>query len=337
MRTRPVRCRPIRAIIAQPLARNRLRGCLLARVAHGGRRALGVLPLIALLPLHRLHAQSLRITKSADLAFGTVAPRQLRTVLPADAGAAVFTITGRAGAVLQATLTFPNQLVASTGLASVSSWTATTATGTGGAPVVVTPASGTPFSVTLGADGIATIRLGGTLQPPIATAGGSFSAAVTFVASDLTTGANSLTTQALVSATILAPLNVLATPLTFPRVYGGVPAVLEPAAATALRLIIDGPLNASVDVTFDALPSELSRGDGPTVPVGSWVHRTGAECTGAAVNTTSGQSVTLSLASPVGSSGRNTVCLGGTVMPAALQPGGMYTGTIAVTIRYTGA
>jgi hypothetical protein len=296
------------------------------------------LPVVAPLASRALHAQGLRLSGAQPLSFGTVSPNRTATVAPASTDAARFTVQGPANASLVLTLTLPAVLARSGQLVAPSAWSGTVAVGAAGTPVAFAPVTGADLPVTLGADGLAVVRLGATIAPAMTVGSGSFTGTITLVAREPATGRLSLTAQVAVTASLLQPLVLGTLPLHFPRVYSGTPATIAPEALTALRVTIDGALASQVDVTLDALPGALTRvGGGGTLPIGTWRQRAGANCTGGALAVTSGATTTLTLADAIGSAGRTAICLGAAVTPAVAQPAGTYQGTVTVSVRYTGA
>jgi hypothetical protein len=126
--------------------------------------------------------------------------------------------------------------------------------------------------------------------------------------------------------------------MAFPAVYAGTPATIAPADARAMRVLLDGAASLSVDVTYDALPEALTlQGTGATLPIGNWRQQSGADCTGASSVALPGGILTLALTPVSGSIGRTSVCLGATVTPGAMQAAGIYTGTVTISVRYTGS
>jgi len=284
-------------------------------------------------------AQTLRIVPVQPLAFGQVAPRQARTISPAASGAAVFTIQGPANASLVLTVTLPTLLTSSTGTAlQIGSWSGTVATGANGTPTSITPVNNGDIALTLDANGVGVLRLGAGVQPTLATASGSYAASIQVFAREPSTSRLSLTGQGTITASVLQPITITAIPMMFPAVYAGTPSTIAPEDVRALRLLLDGASALSVDVTFDALPSVLTlQGVGTTLPIGTWRQRSGADCTGAATLALTGGNVTLPLSPTSGASGRTSICLGATVSPSPTQAAGIYTGTVTISVRYTGS
>lgn len=286
-----------------------------------------------------LGAQALRVTSTSGLAFGTLSPLVMKTITPADPLAAVFTIQGPASSTIAVLVVTPDQLMGTGQFVTTSNWTATVTTQFGTSPSALALVAGNELSVTLGTDGLATIRVGSSIRPPVTVGSGSFSGALTVVARQASAGLMSLTAQGSVTATVRQPLIFTAAPMEFGVVYVSTPKTLAPTDARSLRILIDGALGATVEVTLESVPTSLTRdGGGGTLPIGTWLSRAGgANCSGAQSTPTVGAPIALDLLAAAGSLGRTSFCLGGTVTPAALQAPGSYSGVVVVSVRYTGA
>jgi hypothetical protein len=295
--------------------------------------------MLTVLITSRLFAQPLRVTSVAPLDFQTLSPSLTRVVTPPSAQAAVFTVQGPASSIIEVLVATPEQLVGTSQYVRVTTWTATVTTQFGTSPSAIPLIPGNELSVTLGTDGLATIRVGATILPPMSVGSGVFTGALTVVARQASGGLMSLTAQSAITATIRQPLILTATPMSFGNVFVSTPKVVAPTDLNAFHLLVDGALNASVEVTVESAPSSLIRVGGSTpLTIGSWLTRNGgASCTSAPVTATVGVSVALDLLSPVGGSGRTSYCLGATVSPTALQEPGEYLGAVVVSVRYTGA
>jgi hypothetical protein len=297
-----------------------------------------VIAILCVTLAERASAQPLRVTATTPLTFGTVSPQLSSVVTPASPSAAVFSVQGPGSTTIQVLVVTPDQLLGSAQWVRTSSWTYTVTTQAGttsAAPLV----AGSELTVALGTDGLASVRVGATVTPPITVGSGSFSGPLTVVARATTAGLMSLTAQSAVTATIRQPLILTTVPMSFGSVYVSTPKTLAPTDASAFRMLIDGALGATIDVTLESVPTTLARdGGGGALSIGTWRAQTGgANCTSAAVTPTIGAAISLDLLAPVGSSGRTSYCLGGTVSPTALQPSGVYNGVVVLSIRYTGA
>lgn len=285
------------------------------------------------------HAQTLRIIPTQSLTFGQVAPRQSRVIAPGGPGAALFTVQGPANASLVLTITLPVLLTGTSGAAlQIGGWTGSVTTGANGTPTSVMPVSNADVALTLDANGVGVLRLGATIQPTLATASGNYSDAIIVVAREPSSSRQSLTAQSLITASVLQPITITAFPMSFPAVYSGTPATIAPEEARAMRVLLDGASALSVDITYENLPSVLTlQGAGVTLPIGTWRQRTGPNCDGASSVALPGGTMTLALSPTSGSNGRSSLCLGATVSPSPTQASGIYTGTVTISVRYTGS
>ena len=308
-------------------------------VVWGHSAFMGLLMLLLMIPMAEACAQTLRLVPVQPLSFGQIAPRQARVIAPPSVSAAVFTVQGPANASLIVTPTLPTLLTnAAGGSLQIGSWTATVATGANGTPSSVTPVSNGDIAIVLDATGTGVLRIGASVQPTLATPNGNYTASIALVAREASTGRLSLTSQAPVMATVLQPITISAIPMFFPAVYAGTPVTISPDDVRALRLILDGATAASVDVTFESLPSSLAQENGAaSLSIGTWRQRTGADCSGAATTPLAGSTVSLPLSQATGSGARTAICLGATVSPTPLQPAGVYNGTVTISVRYTGS
>ena len=181
------------------------------------------------------------------MAFGTLSPLVTKTIAPGDAQAAVFTIQGTASSVINVLVATPDQLIGSSQWVRTGTWKATITTQFGTSPSALTLIAGSELSITLGTDGLATIRVGATITPPMTVGSGAFAGNVTVVAREPANGFQSLTAQTGVTATIREPLVMTAAPMEFGVVYGSTPKTLAPTDAKSLRLLFDGALGAAID------------------------------------------------------------------------------------------
>lgn len=143
------------------------------------------------------------------------------------------------------------------------------------------------------------------------------------------------------SADITAQANVL-TPLTvtgqanldFGNVFPGVNKTVAITDATAGRWLVQGEGGAEVTLAF-TLPANLSDGAN-TLPISFGAGSAGYNTTnnpGAATTFDPAAGATANLGvAPA----ELYVWIGGTVTPAVSQPAGLYTGTITLTVNYTG-
>ena len=135
------------------------------------------------------------------------------------------------------------------------------------------------------------------------------------------------------TAVVQSPLNV--TPvnnLDFGTILPGVNSTVAVSDATAGRLDVAGAANAAVNISFTALPTNLTNG-GNNLPIGTYTGlvNTSATCTsgsGTAFSPSAGTSSTLN------AGGGLCVFVGATVSPPANIAAGTYTGTITMQVLY---
>ena len=159
-------------------------------------------------------------------------------------------------------------------------------------------------------------------------------AMLTVTVSGMTTVAaqsNSGSIQA--TAVVQSPLNV--TPvqnLDFGNVFPGVNATVAVTDGTAGRLDVGGAASTLVNISFTALPTNLTNA-GNNLPIGTYTGlvNTSATCTsasGSAFSPSAGTSATLN------ASGGLCVFVGATVSPPTNLVAGNYTGTITMQVLY---
>lgn len=140
------------------------------------------------------------------------------------------------------------------------------------------------------------------------------------------------------NANVLQPLTVAAqNDLDFGNVFPGVnKTVAITDAAVSGRWQMTGAGGAEVDLSF-TLPANLSDGGGNNLPIvfaaGDAGHNT-ANDPSTATTFDPGAGATANLTA--GPPGQLWVWVGGTVQPAVNQPAGLYTGTVTLTVNYTG-
>jgi hypothetical protein len=135
------------------------------------------------------------------------------------------------------------------------------------------------------------------------------------------------------TAVVQSPLNV--TPvnnLDFGAVFPGANKTVLVTDATAGRLDVVGAASTLVNISFTALPTNLTNGAN-NLPIGTYTGlvNTSATCTsgsGTAFNPSIGTSATLN------GSGGLCVFVGATVSPPANLVSGTYTGTITMQVLY---
>lgn len=123
--------------------------------------------------------QPITVTKTNDLAFGTIFPGLAKTVAVTDGGAAAFSIQGQAGGNVNLTFSLPTSITNGGATLPLSTWTARRATtNSPSAGTDFTPGAGATSAVLSGA-GHLYVFLGATAQPSSAQPAGSYSGTAT--------------------------------------------------------------------------------------------------------------------------------------------------------------
>lgn len=151
--------------------------------------------------------------------------------------------------------------------------------------------------------------------------------------SGMTAAAQSNSGSITATATVQSPLNV--TPvnnLDFGAVFPGVNKTVLVTDAAAGRLDVVGSANTVVNISFTALPTNLTNG-GNNLPIGTYTGlvNTDASCSsgsGAAFTPSAGTTATLN------GSGGLCVFVGATVSPPGNLVAGNYNGTITMQVLY---
>jgi hypothetical protein len=136
-----------------------------------------------------------------------------------------------------------------------------------------------------------------------------------------------------VSADITAQLTVTgANNLSFGAVLPGFPRTVATSASNAGKFSLSGAVNANVSITL-ALPADLRSGAN-ILAIDNWdgCRNIADAFAGCTAFTPSGAAFT----TPLGPTGVLVVFLGARVVPTAIQPAGLYTGSISMTAAYTG-
>lgn len=137
------------------------------------------------------------------------------------------------------------------------------------------------------------------------------------------------------NATVLQPVTVTAgQDLDFGNVFPGVNKTLAPDAPTAGRWDVTGSSGAEIALALTT-PANLSDGTNNLAIVfgaGSAGYATTSVAPTTTFDPAAGATASLSGALP----GELYVWIGGTVQPTADQPSGVYTGTVTLTVNYTG-
>lgn len=135
------------------------------------------------------------------------------------------------------------------------------------------------------------------------------------------------------TAVVQAPLNVTSVNnLDFGTVFPGVNKTVLVTDASAGRLDVVGAASTPVNISFTALPTNLTNG-GNNLPIGTYTGLVNASATctsggGSAFSPSAGTTATLN------GSGGLCVFVGATVSPPANIVAGTYTGTITMQVLY---
>jgi hypothetical protein len=123
--------------------------------------------------------QPLTVSKSNDLAFGSVFPGLNKTVGVTDAGAAAFSVSGQAGGSVNLTFSAPTTIASGGNTMPVASWTGRwNTTNSAAAGTDFTP-SASATSATLSGSGAIYVFVGATAQPAAAQTAGTYSGTLT--------------------------------------------------------------------------------------------------------------------------------------------------------------
>ena len=123
--------------------------------------------------------QPITVTKTNDLAFGTVFPGLNKTIAVTDAGAAAFTIAGQAGANVNLTFTIPATLSSGGNTMPIASWSARHNTANSAAAGTTFTPSASATSTTLNGSGALYVFVGATAQPAVSQVAGTYSGTLT--------------------------------------------------------------------------------------------------------------------------------------------------------------
>ena len=123
--------------------------------------------------------QPLAVTKTNDLAFGSVFPGLNKTVAVTDAGAAAFTVLGQAGASVNLTFSTPTTLASGGNSLTVGTWAARRNTSNSSASGTDFTPSGSATSATIGGGGGLYVFVGATVQPTSGQVAGTYTGTLT--------------------------------------------------------------------------------------------------------------------------------------------------------------
>jgi hypothetical protein len=143
------------------------------------------------------------------------------------------------------------------------------------------------------------------------------------------------------TATVLQPITATgAQDLAFGNVFPGVAKTIAYTdAANAGQFSISGDGGANVTISF-TLPTDLTGPSSSTLPIGSWTgyhNATNSSTSGGTAFTPSATAESATLSGTSGTAGSLFVFLGATVTPTTTQTQGSYTGTVQMTVAYTGS
>jgi len=134
------------------------------------------------------------------------------------------------------------------------------------------------------------------------------------------------------TANVLAPLTVSGTQaLDFGDVIPGVPSTLPPDDASAGSFTVGGYGTLEVTLDFGTLPSNLASGPN-NLPISFGAGSAGYGDVGVSTTFDPSSVETTKLVA-----GALLVFIGGTVSPTPTQAAGAYSGTISLTVAYTGS
>ena len=123
--------------------------------------------------------QPITVTKTNDLAFGTVFPGLNKTIAVTDAGAAAFTIAGQASANVNLTFTIPATISSGGNTMPIASWSARHNTANSAAAGTTFTPSASATSTALNGSGALYVFVGATAQPAVAQAAGTYTGTLT--------------------------------------------------------------------------------------------------------------------------------------------------------------
>ena len=123
--------------------------------------------------------QPITVTKSNDLAFGTVFPGVSKSIAVTDGNAAAFAIAGQASTAVSLTFTLPATLGSGGNTLPLTAWTARYNTTNSAASGTNFTPSSSASAATLHTTGALYVFVGATAQPAVNQAAGSYSGTLT--------------------------------------------------------------------------------------------------------------------------------------------------------------
>lgn len=142
------------------------------------------------------------------------------------------------------------------------------------------------------------------------------------------------------TATVLQPISITkVSDLQFGNVFPGVNKTVNyDDASNAGSFSVAGDGGAQVAVSF-TLPTDLTDASSNTLPIDTWtgyLNTTNSATSGGSTFTPSATASNTNLSGTSGSTGSLYVFVGATVKPASNQTQGSYSGTVTMTVAYTG-
>lgn len=123
--------------------------------------------------------QPLAVSKTNDLAFGSVFPGVNKTVAVTEAGAAAFTVLGQAGASVNLTFSTPSTLANGGNSLAISSWAARRNTSNSSAAGTDFTPSASATTAAIGGGGGLYVFVGATVQPTVSQVAGTYCGTLT--------------------------------------------------------------------------------------------------------------------------------------------------------------
>jgi len=136
-----------------------------------------------------------------------------------------------------------------------------------------------------------------------------------------------------IRATVLSPISVTATDLNFGNVVRNVTKTINPGSSGSGRWEVTGDVGKEVQLTF-IVPTYISSGSNElSYSCSSTEAKYSTDASGTPGTTFSPLST---ITTNLSSSGKLYVFIGGKLQPTSSQAAGDYTGTITMSIQYTG-
>ncbi len=123
--------------------------------------------------------QPLAVSKTNDLAFGSVFPGLNKTIGVTDASAAAFTVQGQAGASVDLTFSTPTTLASGGNTLSIGTWTARRNTSNSSAAGTDFTPNSSATAATLSVGGALYVFVGATVNPTTGQVAGTYTGTLT--------------------------------------------------------------------------------------------------------------------------------------------------------------